>query len=354
MILTTFGNRVKSIRESQGISQIRLSSMTGIVREQISRIEHGQINPTLETIAKLSVAFNTPLSDLMDFHVEKSIIKIKNEKLKPFVKWAGGKTQVLDKIRQLAPHEFNTYYEPFLGGGAVFFDLQPEKAVISDSNQELILAFKCFQKSADYAALVQELISHQNNHSEEYYYQIREMDKLPNFLELPLFVRAARMIYLNKSCFNGLYRVNSKGYFNVPSGKYERVNAYDKTLYDSIHTYLSNGKIKIVSDDFEKVVETAKAGDFVYFDPPYDTFEEQNNFTAYSKDVFGKSEQSRLASVYKSLTEKGVFVMLSNHNTKYINELYKDYNIHTIQAKRSINSKATGRGNVEEVIITNY
>lgn len=354
MILTAFGERIKSIREFQGVSQIKLSDLTGIVREQISRIENGQINPTLETIVKISAAFNMPLSELMDFPIEEINLVKKQYKVKPFVKWAGGKTQIIDKIRDLAPKKYNTYFEPFIGGGAVFFDFAPETAVISDLNHELISSYVCFQNSDYFKQLIEELVKHQNNHNEKYYYEVREMDRTEGYKDLPIYVKAARMIYLNKSCFNGLYRVNSKGYFNVPSGKYQKVNAYDEDLYNNLYSYLSKSKITIMNDDFEKVVSSAKKSDFVYFDPPYDTFDEQNNFTAYSKQNFGKTEQVRLSEVFKRLSDKGVFVMLSNHNTKLINDLYKDFNIHVVQAKRSINSKANGRGNVEEVIITNY
>lgn len=354
MILTTFGEKVRDLREKNGISQVKLANATGIIREQISRIEHGQVNPTLETIAKLSVAFNVSLSEFMDIPLDSIKFQMKQYKVKPFVKWAGGKTQILEKIREYMPKKFNMYYEPFLGGGAVFFDLVPSKAVISDSNKELVSAFKCFQNKESFELLIDEVIKHQNNHSEEYYYQIREVDRSKRYEFLPDYVKAARMIYLNKSCFNGLYRVNSKGYFNVPSGKYEKVNAYDEKLYLNIFSYFSSNKITILNEDFEKVVSSAKKNDFVYFDPPYDTYEEQNNFTSYSKENFGKDEQVRLSEVFKRLSKKGVYVMLSNHNTKLINELYKDFNINVIQAKRSINSKANGRGNVEEVIITNY
>ena len=192
------------------------------------------------------------------------------------------------------------------------------------------------------------------NHSEEYYYQIRKMDQLEEFNKLPLYVRAARMIYLNKACFNGLYRVNSKGYFNVPSGKKKIVHCFDRKTFDNLNLFFKNRKPVITSIDFELAVKNAKAGDFVYFDPPYDTWEEKNSFTSYDKNAFGKEEQIRLAKVFKDLSNKGVYVMLSNHNTKFINELYKDFHITVVPAKRMINSKADGRGAVEEVIITNY
>ena len=272
----------------------------------------------------------------------------------PFVKWAGGKTQLLDRIRALMPKEYNHYFEPFIGGGALFFNVAPKNFTINDFNSELVQAYKCFTSNDDFKALVEKLDFYQENHSEEQYYQVRAMDKEEGFLNLPIYERAARMIYLNKSCFNGLYRVNSKGYFNVPSGKKETINCYEEANLNEIADFFSNSKFEILNGDFEKAVENAQKGDFVYFDPPYDTWEDKNSFTSYAKNPFGKDEQKRLAEVFKKLSDKGVFVMLSNHNTEYIRELYKDFNIHVVEAKRMINSKATGRGNVEEVLVTNY
>jgi DNA adenine methylase len=354
MILNTFGDRIKYLREKQTISQAKLAQITGIVREQISRIENGQINPTLETVFKLSEALNISMSELFNFDVIGQEQEISTLSLKPFVKWAGGKTQIIAEILKLVPNSYDTYYEPFLGGGALFFQLKPISAVVSDYNSELITAYNCFQDKEDYLLMIEEILKHQRNHSEEYYYQIREMDRIAEFTKLPNYMRAARMIYLNKACFNGLYRVNSKGFFNVPSGKYTIVNAYDETLYNNLSKYLSRSSIFINNDDFEKAVSSAKKGDFVYFDPPYDTFDEKNNFTTYTKNAFGKDEQKRLAKVFKDLDNRGVKVMLSNHNTEFIRELYSEFNIKVINARRSINSVSSGRGSVEEVIITNY
>lgn len=353
MILEKFGQRVKSLRETMGVSQSRLSNLTGIMREQISKIENGQTNPTLETIYKFTVAFKIPLSKLMEMPIEYTF-DLKSYKVKPFVKWAGGKTQLLDEIIKLVPQDINTYFEPFLGGGAVFFNVTPRNAIISDFNRDLVDSYRCFKSKKNFKLMVEQIIKHQINHSEDYYYQVREMDRETNYDEQPIFVRAARTIYLNKSCFNGLYRVNSKGFFNVPSGKYKAVSAYEKDLFNEIHEYFMNNSIRILNQDFERVVKEAKAGDFVYFDPPYDTFEEKNNFTTYTKNAFGKGEQVRLSNVFKNLNHRGVKVMLSNHNTEFIRSLYEGFNIRIVNAKRSINSKAAGRGNVEEVIITNY
>lgn len=353
MILKSFGTKLKETRENYGMSQLQLSKSTGVVREQISRIENGQINLTLETLHKLSVALNTPLKELLDIPLEEQV-NIKTYNLRPFVKWAGGKTQLLETIRDLMPVKFATYYEPFLGGGALFLNVAPNKAVVADFNSELVSAFLSFKNAKDFALMTEELIRHEKNHSEKYYYAVRDMDRGADYDSLLEPLKAARLIYLNKACFNGLYRVNSKGYFNVPSGKKDKVHLYQKELFAELFSYLSSPNITILNQDFEKVVATAKKGDFVYFDPPYDTFAEKNNFTTYTKDSFGKEEQRRLAKVYKELAAKGVYVMLSNHNTKFIQELYKNFNIKVVTARRNINSKGTGRGVVEEVIIRNY
>ena len=341
-----FGNRVKELRTNAMLSQVELAKRSGIERSQISKIESGAINVTLETIDKISKAINIPMNKLLD-------IDVKSE-MHPFAKWAGGKTQLLMKIKELMPSSFNTYYEPFVGGGALFFDIAPKKAFINDTNTELISVYKCFENEKDFYLLLDELNKHEKNHSEEYYYKIREMDRSEDFSKLPVYIRAARMLYLNKACFNGLYRVNAKGFFNVPSGKKEKVTTYEKKNMDAIKDFFKSNKITVLNTDFEDAVKNAKKGDFVYFDPPYDTLDDKDSFTSYSKDEFGKDEQKRLAEVFSKLSKEGVKVMLSNHNTKFINELYKDYNIHVVEARRNINANGSGRGNVEEVIITNY
>lgn len=272
---------------------------------------------------------------------------------KPFVKWAGGKRQILDKLIKYVPEDFNTYYEPFVGGGALFFELSPKNAVINDSNEELINVFRCIKDEEKLTKMSNELNHHEANHSEEYYYKIRNIDRDKNkFNRLSDYKRAARTIYLNKACFNGLYRVNSKGEFNVPFGKKLKVNTYEGQNIGIIHAYLNFNNIKILSIDFEEAVKDAKEGDFIYFDPPYDS--DTSTFNSYTEDGFSKDEQIRLSNVFKNLSDRGCFVMLSNHNTVLINELYKDFYIHKITAKRNINSNGKKRGKVEEVIITNY
>lgn len=282
------------------------------------------------------------------------LIQVKNMCMSPVVKWAGGKRQILEKLKANLPEKFNNYFEPFIGGGALLFDLAPKNATINDVNQELLAIYTCLKDDELYRLMLEELDKHEKNHSEEYYYHVREWDRDPRFELEPLWKRAARAIYLNKSCFNGLYRVNAKGYFNVPSAKKEHVVTYSKANMEEIHEYFKDDNVTILSGDFVEATRNAHEGDFVYFDPPYDSWEDKESFTAYSKFDFNKDDQRRLADCFKDLTNRGVKCMLSNHNTAYINELYNGFNIQIIKAKRLINANAAGRGAVEEVIITNY
>ncbi len=282
------------------------------------------------------------------------LTQVKNMCMSPVVKWAGGKRQILEKLKANLPEKFNNYFEPFIGGGALLFDLAPKNATINDVNQELLAIYTCLKDDELYRLMLEELDKHEKYHSEEYYYQVREWDRDPRFELEPLWKRAARAIYLNKSCFNGLYRVNAKGYFNVPSAKKEHVVTYSKANMEEIHEYFKDDNVTILSGDFVEATRNAHEGDFVYFDPPYDSWEDKESFTAYSKFDFNKDDQRRLADCFKDLTNRGVKCMLSNHNTAYINELYNGFNIQVIKAKRMINANAAGRGAVEEVIITNY
>jgi len=272
---------------------------------------------------------------------------------KPFVKWAGGKRQIIDKLLKYVPDEFDTYFEPFVGGGALLFELAPRKAVINDYNEELMNVFNCIKDENKFNKMCNELNRHEINHSEEYYYEIRNKDRdKSKFKRIPDYKRAARTIYLNKACFNGLYRVNSKNEFNVPFNKKAKINTYDGQNLGIIHYYLNYNDIKVLNIDFEEAVKEAKKGDFIYFDPPYDS--ETSTFNSYTENGFGREEQIRLAKVYKELSDRGCFVMLSNHNTTLVKDLYKEFNMHLIEAKRNINSNGKKRGKVEEVIITNY
>ena len=272
---------------------------------------------------------------------------------KPFVKWAGGKRQILDKLKKHVPENFDTYYEPFIGGGALLFELSPKKAIINDSNEELMNVYRCLCNEDKFKKMCSVLNHYEKEHSEEFYYEIRNKDRsISSYKRLSDYTKAARTIYLNKACFNGLYRVNSKNQFNVPFGKKTKVNTYEGSNLITVSNYLTINDVTILCVDFEEAVKDAKKGDFVYFDPPYDS--DTSTFNSYTEDDFGKEEQVRLARVYKELADRGVYVMLSNHNTSLVKELYKGYNIDVIEAKRNINSNGKKRGYVEEVIITNY
>lgn len=272
---------------------------------------------------------------------------------KPFVKWAGGKRQIIDKLKEHVPEEFDTYFEPFVGGGALLFELEPEKAVINDSNRELMNVYECIQDETKLEKMLRELDKYEANHSEEFYFEIRNKDRdKAKFWKIVDYKRAARTIYLNKACFNGLYRVNSRNEFNVPFNKKDKINTYDGPNMRTIHAYFNYRDVTLLSCDFEEAVKDAKKGDFIYFDPPYDS--DTSTFNSYTEDGFDRNEQVRLARVFKELADRGCYVMLSNHNTSLIKELYKDFNIHLIEAKRNINANGKKRGKVEEVIITNY
>lgn len=270
--------------------------------------------------------------------------------LKPFLKWAGGKRQLLHEIQKLIPYSINTYYEPFIGAGAIFFNFQPNRAVINDLNSELMNVYQVIKDNLD--SLLNDLPKHEN--SKEYFYHIRSLDREPGYLNMSAVERASRIIYLNKTCFNGLFRVNSKGYFNVPFGYYKNPKIIEAMLLRSVHEYLNTAHITILNTDFEDAVHEAKKGDFVYFDPPYDPVSDTSSFTSYNLDGFNKNEQKRLKSVIDDLTAKECKVLLSNSGTEFIKKLYQGYHIKTVYANRAINSVASKRGSVDEVLVMNY
>lgn len=283
-------------------------------------------------------------------------MKKENKKLviHPFVKWVGGKTQLLDEICKRMPKKYNRYFEPFVGGGALLFKVQPKEFLINDKNSELIKAYGCFKDGKEFDLLKKQLEKRELAHSEQYFKKVRDEDRNKDFEKSGVVDHASRMIYLNKACFNGLYRVNKKGYFNVPSNKKKVVRCYDRNNFEEIRSYFKNSKSKVLNTDFETALKGAKPGDFVYLDPPYDKLDGKQSFTSYGKESFDKQDQERVAKVFKELDSKGVKVMLSNHNTQYIRDLYKDYKIDVINAKRMVSCKVGGRSGVEEVLITNY
>ena len=346
--LQNIGIQIKNTRLQNSISQSQLANKCNVERSQLSKIEQGQVEGvTFATIIKILESLD------LNFVVKKNSEIDNFYAIRPFVKWAGGKTQLLPIIEQYIPKQYNKYYEPFVGGGALLFKIQPKSFYINDLNEELINAYKCFCTKKDFETLKQLLVEHEKNHSESYFYSVRNMDRDGSINKMSDVERAARTIYINKACFNGLYRVNSKGIFNVPSGKKKTVNTFDRTSFDNLFKFFNSRDTHITSIDFAKAVASASSGDFIYFDPPYDTLNE-NTFTTYIADGFGKDEQRRLAETYRDLDARGCKVMLSNHDTPFIRELYKGYKIVNVEAKRMINSNGSKRGNVKEVLIMNY
>ncbi len=256
---------------------------------------------------------------------------------------------ITNHLSKYLPNDFNTYIEPFVGGGAMLCYLEHNKAIINDLNKELIDSYLSIKNH--HLELMSLLDEYKSNHSQRYYYQIRS-----DFKESQLDI-AARFMYLNKTCFNGMYRVNSNGIFNVPfNGKTkDKLNLYSKDNIDRWHQYLKNNKIKIYNKRFEQIIDMAQPGDFVYCDPPYDYEVNTTGFDSYNKDSFGQAGQIRLANKLKELDKKGVKWMLSNHNTQLIRELYKDYQIINIKTNRMINAKASKRVlSGDEVVVINY
>ena len=267
---------------------------------------------------------------------------------KPFIKWAGGKRQLIKELIKLLPANYNRYFEPFIGGGALFFAIQPKNAYISDINPELINLYNVVKNDVD--LLINDLIKYKN--TEDYFYKIRNLDRKPSYKKFSKVRKASRFIYLNKTCYNGLYRTNSKGYFNVPFGSYKNPNIIDKQNLKACSELLK--KTEIVSSHFLAIENEIKTGDFVYFDPPYIPINKTSSFTKYYKDDFNIDEQIKLKELCDRLTKKNIYFMLSNSYSKLILNLYKQYNIKKIKATRTINSKANKRGAINELIITNY
>jgi DNA adenine methylase len=311
-------------------------------------VKHYQLNP----VFAMRVA-----SEIKDVSPE-SIAQLLKEKPKPFVKWVGGKRQLLSQFKERGfypPSDFdpakNTYFEPFVGGGAVYFDLLPLKANINDINTELITTYKTIRD--DVNGLISELATGGYVYDKEVFLNVRAW-KTGNLSDLK---RAARFIYLNRTAFNGLYRVNRSGQFNVPFGRYNNPQICDEDNLRRVSHILKNTRIE--NGSYKYVLNQAKKGDFVYFDPPYYPVSKTASFTAYSNDVFLQQEQEELRDTFLELHNRGCFVMLSNSDTPFVESLFKPFKkegitVHKLQAGRNINSNAEGRGKVFEILVTNY
>ncbi len=278
-----------------------------------------------------------------------------NPNAKPFLKWAGGKRKLFESYLPFFPTRFQKYFEPFVGGGAVLFNLLERhptmQASIIDINAELMNAYRVVKTQVE--DLITLLARHKQNHCKDYFYKVRAWDLDTSlFPSLSDAERAARLIYLNKTCFNGLYRVNSQGFFNVPFGRYKDPQIYDPENLRTVAKALQN--VEILNTSFDKIIDLAKKGDFIYFDPPYQPISTTANFTSYTADNFGKANQKRLREVFEILDRRGCYVILSNSANQVIQDLYRDLEgiqIKEILAQRAINRDGSKRGKIPEILV---
>ncbi|MBN2835732.1 MAG: DNA adenine methylase [Candidatus Delongbacteria bacterium] len=275
-----------------------------------------------------------------------------NKLVSPFLKWVGGKRQLMPLIVEHLPKNIKEfkYIEPFIGGGAVFFSLQPKNAIINDYNEELINVYIAIKDHLD--ELITDLKNHKNE--SEYFYQIRGLDRTQDFKNLSSVKRASRIIYLNKTCFNGLYRVNNAGEFNAPFGRYKNPNIVNEPILKAVNKYLNSNNIIIKSGDYTEVLNEANERTFVYLDPPYHPISENSNFTGYIQGGWNIFDQIRLREACDELNAKGVKFLLSNSSSPLIIDQYRHYAISTVKANRAINSDGSNRGEVDELLIRNY
>lgn len=275
----------------------------------------------------------------------------KNVLVAPVVKWVGGKRQLIDDLTPLFPKKITAYCEPFVGGGAVLFSLQPKIAYVNDINAELINIYEVIRDDVD--ALIAALSEHKNE--EKYFYSIRDWDRdSETYLQRSKVQRAARIIYLNKTCYNGLFRVNNAGEFNAPYGHYKKPNIVSAPTLRAVSNYFQSTQLTFTNTDYAEVLSNVPKETFVYLDPPYDPVSDTANFTGYTRGGFDRTEQVRLRECCDELTRRKIKFMLSNSATEFIREQYADYDITPVRAKRAINSNASKRGHVDEVVIRNY
>lgn len=277
---------------------------------------------------------------------------MKTTSIVPLLKWMGGKRQLLPKIHEHLPKNINElrYYEPFLGGGAVLFDLQPKRAVISDLNAELINVYKVIKTNPE--ELIDELYKHPFD--KEYFYKLRAVDRTGELKNWNDIQKAARIIYLNKTCYNGMYRVNKAGQFNVPFGRYKNPTIVNEPAIRAISSFFNSNDISIKNDDYKRVLSRIKGPAFVYLDPPYHPVSPTAAFTEYIQGGWDANHQVELKEYCDKLTANGIKFLLSNSCTDFVQELYADYNISIVHATRLMNSQVSGRGHVDEVLVQNF
>ena len=275
-----------------------------------------------------------------------------NKLVVPFLKWVGGKRQIMPSIVSLLPKNIKgyTYVEPFVGGGAVLFNLQPKTAIINDFNAELINVYEVIKNNLEELMLYLEKHKNESN----YFYEIRGVDRTSEFKKLTNVQRASRIIYLNKTCFNGLYRVNNAGEFNAPFGRYKNPNIVNEPTLKAVSKYLNTNNIQLTSEDYEDILKRIPVNSFVYLDPPYHPISESSNFTGYVQGGWDMFDQLRLREACDELTKRNIKFLLSNSSASFIKDQYKDYNIQIVKANRAINSNGAERGEVDELLIRNY
>ena len=279
----------------------------------------------------------------------------KNILVSPVLKWVGGKRQLISDIEPLIPKSISTYVEPFVGGGAVLFHLQPKKAIINDYNQELMNVYQVIKDKPN--ELIEVLKEHKELNSEDYFYEVRSLDRSEDFERLSNVKKAGRIIYLNKTCYNGLFRVNRAGFFNTPYGRYKNPSIVDEVTIKAVSNYFNSANIKFLTGDYKEALKRLRRGAFVYFDPPYMPISASSSFTGYTEHGFDYEKQVELRDECLKLHNRGVRFLQSNSYSPEILELYSDqkvFNIEIVQAKRSINSQADKRGEISEVLIYNY
>lgn len=359
---------LKQVLKKQDKSLYQLCKDTGLSYQQGHAIANKKTTRIdLNTIDTLCNYLSCNLSELISF--ETSILKKEVAKFpltehskriassnedtepKPFLQWVGGKREMIPQYREFFPKRYNKYFEPFLGGGAIFFDLSPDKAFLNDNSREL---YEIYKGVRDFPELVVNILNDlKERHSKELYMRVRELDREHNlFNDFRDYEIAARAIYLNQTCFNGVYRVNQKGQFNVPIGSSLNRLISDKNTIFKASKILKRASIDCV--DFEKAVENVEKGDFVYFDPPYYPVSKYSDFTRYTKEKFYKEDQQRLKDSIVKLNKIGAYIMLSNSDCDFISDLYRNFKIHRVLSSRSLNCKSDKRGKVSELLITNY
>lgn len=275
----------------------------------------------------------------------------KNRLVAPVVKWVGGKRQLLDDLTPLFPKNIVSYCEPFVGGGAVLFRLQPNVAYVNDINIELMQMYEVIRDNVE--ELILALGEHPND--EEHFYKVRDWDRdKEQYGQLTKVQKAARIIYLNKTCYNGLFRVNNAGEFNTPFGYYKNPNIVNAPTLRAVSSYFQKAQITFRCADYAEALDGVEKGTFVYLDPPYDPVSDTAGFTGYTKGGFNREEQIRLRQCCDELDRRGIKFMLSNSATDFIKEQYAAYHITTVKAKRAINSNAAKRGQVDELVVRNY